>query len=159
MNNQRLSNGFTLIEILIVMVIVLLLLSLSFINIGKPQESTNLATVGDTLIADIKAQQILAMSGGKGSTTTAQPYGIYFQSNQYTLFAGSTYSGSDPNNFVETLPSGITLNTIFPSAQLILTKGAGEVQGFTAGSNTITLTTANGTRVITVGQFGAVTVN
>lgn len=159
MNDRQRSNGFTLIEILIVMVIVLLLFSLSFINIGKPQESTNLATVSDTLVADIKTQQILAMSGGKGSATTAQPYGVYIQSNQYTLFAGSTYSSSDPNNFTETLPAGITIGTTFPSSQLILDKGTGEVQSFTAGSNTITLTTAHNTRVITVGRFGAVTVN
>lgn len=153
------SSGFTLIEILVVITILVILFAASLVNLGKPQETANIATTIDTLVADIKAQQIQSMSGDTGSTTTAQLHGIYLEASQFTLFAGSTYSSSDPNNFVESLPTTIRLTTTIPSAQLIFVKGTGEVQGYTAGNNTITLTSANATHTITVGRYGATTVN
>lgn len=144
---------------MLVVFIIALLFAFSVVNLGRPQQAANISTSVDMLLADIKTQQILSMSGNVGTTSTAQPHGIYLQSNQFILFSGSSYSSSATDDFTETLPSTIRLTTTIPSAQLLFIKGTGEVQGFTAGSNTITLTSATMTRTLTISRFGAAAVN
>lgn len=154
--NQR---GFTLVELLIVLVILSVLLALTTVNLARPQTTSSLDGAVNTLVADIKSQQMLAMSGDQGSTTSQQPQGLYLQPSSYTLFAGSTYSAGDTNNFVINTGQGITLATTFPSTGLIFNKGTGDVNGFVNGSNTITLSFNGTSKVVTVSRFGAVTVN
>ena len=144
---------------MLVVLIIALLFAFSVVNLGHPQQAANISTTVDMLLADIKTQQILAMSGNTGTTSAAQPHGLYLQTSQFVLFSGSSYSSSATDNFTESLPSTIQLTTTIPSAQLIFVKGTGEVQGFTAGSNTITLTGPALTRTLTISRFGAVTVN
>lgn len=159
MNGRRQTQtGFTLAEILVVMVVALALVSLSLVNLGRPQETANSSTLIDTLLADLKSQQILAMSGGTGGTTAAQPQGVYIQSSRFTLFAGGSYNAGDPHNFTENAPGGIRLSTAFPGSSVIFQKGTGEVQGFSGGSNTITVSTANTTKTVTINRFGTATV-
>ena len=152
-------NGFTLIEALVVITIIVILFAMSAVNLSRPQETANITTTLDTVLADIKNQQILAMSGDEGGTTSAQPQGLLFQSNNFILFAGSSFVPADPNNFTESLGTGITLSTTLPVNTLIFVKGTGEVQGFTSGSNTITLAGAHSSHTITVSRFGATTIN
>lgn len=156
--NQH-QQGFTLVELLIVIVITSMLFGLIAVNLGQPQKVATVTTSIDSILTDIKGQQVLAMSGDTGSNTTAQPDGIFFQATQYTLFAGSAYSAVDPNNFVIKLPTGATLATTFPSTQVVFTKGSGEVQSFVNGSNTVTLTNGTVSHVITIDRFGATQVN
>jgi prepilin-type N-terminal cleavage/methylation domain-containing protein len=151
--------GFTLIEMLITVVIGVTLFGLISITLAKPQDTANSSAIIDALFADIKNQQAQAMFGGLGNTTTAQSYGIYVQSNQYVLFDGTTYNAGAGDNFVTTIPSGYTLSTTLPSTQAVFIKGSGEVQGYTAGSNTITLTGSTGNKTITFTRFGALSVN
>lgn len=157
--NQHKSSGFTLIELLVTVLITAILLGLISINLGRPQTTANVTTSIDSLLNDLKSQQLLAMSGDKGSQTNAQPHGIYFQSTQYVLFAGTSYSASDSYNYTVALPASTRLTTTFPSSQVVFNTGAGDVQGFTNGSNTITLTSGTLTRTITINRLGALVVN
>ncbi len=156
---RRLEAGFTLVEVLIVMGILIVLLGISLVNLGRPQAAANSNTTVQTLVADLKSQQLAAMSGGTGGTSSAQPYGIYVQGAQFTLFTGSSYSAGDPNNFVESAASGVALSTTLPSSTVIFQKGSGDVQGFVNGSNTITLTGKDGTHTVTIGRYGGVAYN
>ncbi len=153
---RHVSPGFTLVELLVVMAISIVLFGLISINLGQTQTSSSLASVTDTLLSDIKRQQLDAMAGSVGSASSQQPQGIYVQSSSYTLFAGSSYSASDGNNFVVNAPTNVTFGTSFGSSQVVFGKGSGEVQGFSGTNNTITVTTTGGTRTITVGRLGAV---
>lgn len=154
----RQSSGFTLVELLVVITIVAVLFVLSTINLGTSQSTASVATVASTLLADLKNQQILAMSGDSGSTTSQQPHGVYLQASNYTLFADPTYASSDPNNY--TVPvSPVQLQTTFPSNQVVFSKGNGEVSGFTGGSNTITISGAGLTKTITINRFGAISIH
>ena len=160
---QRLSAasrtaGFTLVELLVGLVIVSVLVAASLINLGKPQQTANLSSTLDTLIADIKNQQNAAMAGGSGGSASAQTYGLYVQPHFYVVFPGSTYSAGNTSNFTITLSGNLTLSTTLPSTQVIFVKGTGEVQGYTAGSNTITLTDGTTPHVITFDRFGALNV-
>jgi prepilin-type N-terminal cleavage/methylation domain-containing protein len=152
------QSGFTLIELLVVLVIIAILFGLTSVNLGHAQSSASLASVTNTLLADIKNQQILAMSGEQGSTTHQQPHGIYLQPDSYTLFADESYNGSDTNNFTVTI-SPDTLATTFPGNQLLFEVGDGAVSGFSSGNNTITITDQGGSEMITINRYGATSVN
>ena len=153
------SAGFTLVEMLVVLALFAILAALTTVNLGQTQTTTNLATTVDTMLADIKRQQLLAMAGDTGSTTTQQSQGILVQSNQYTLFAGSTFNAGDNNNFVISAPQNTTFSTTLPGSTVLFTKGPGDVSGFVNGSNTITITSKGSSKTITLTRFGALTVN
>src|SRR5678815_1824171 len=94
--NQR---GFTLIELLVVIGIITVLFGLASVNLVRPQNIASVQGATDTLVADIKNQQLLSMTGEDGQTATIQPHGIYMTGTKYSLFAGSAYSAADSNNF------------------------------------------------------------
>jgi hypothetical protein len=98
------------------------------------------------------------MSGTTGSSSTQQDAGLFVQSNQYTLFVGSSYSAGNSYNYVYTAPSGTTFSTTLPSSSVVFTKSSGEVSGFVNGSNTITVTTGTNSKLVTINRFGAITV-
>jgi general secretion pathway protein G len=151
------QQGFTLVELLVVIVIIALLFALSTINLGHAQSSASVSSDTNTLLADLKAQQLLAMSGDMGSNNTQQPHGIYFQSNSYTLFADSTYNSSDTNNYTVNI-SPDTLATTFTNHEVVFEVGDGAISGFTNGDNTITLNGTGQTQTITLDRFGATSV-
>ena len=158
------KSGFTVIELVIVMAIVALLTGLTTINFIKPQTSATTQSAINTLIADIKEQQIKAMAGDSEDSTgatPAQPHGIYLEANKYTLFRGASYNPSEPNNFAVNLETGLTLSTTFPSSQLVFTKRSGEITSYSAGSDTITVTNSQSgeQKTITINRYGAITIN
>lgn len=150
------TDGFTLIEVLLALGIIAVLFALSFVNLSQPQNTTNINSVLDRLLADIRSQQLLAMTGNTGRTTSAQQEGIYIENNQFTLFAGSSYNPADTHNFTET--AGTQLSTSFPGNTLLFNKGDGEVTGYSSGSDTITLTSGSETKTVTINRFGTATV-
>lgn len=152
------ESGFTVIELLVVLTIIALLFALSTINLGQAQVTASVSTVTSTLLADLKNQQILAMSGGVGSTSSQQPHGIYIQSNEYTLFDDSSYNSGDSSNYTVDLNS-ITMSTTLPSDQVVFNAGDGAVAGFTSGDNTITVIGNGESETITINRFGAITVS
>ncbi|HSW80200.1 MAG TPA: prepilin-type N-terminal cleavage/methylation domain-containing protein [Candidatus Saccharimonadales bacterium] len=152
------ESGFTLIEFLVVIAISAILLALLTLNLGKVQETSSVTSSADTLMNDIKSQQIMAMAGDKGSASSQQPQGLHIQSNSYVLYAGSSYNSGDTNNFTINI-SPYTISTTFPSSNLLFQKGDGMVSGFTAGSNTITITRYGSSKTITVDKYGALSVN
>jgi prepilin-type N-terminal cleavage/methylation domain-containing protein len=154
-NNQA---GFTLVEMLVVIGIIAVLFALSAVNLGASQSSTSVATTTDTLLSDLRSQQLLAMSGGEGSANAQQPQGVYFQPNSYTLFADPTYSSSDPSNYTVNVGAN-QISTTFSSDQVVFEKGSGEVTSFSSGSNTITVSGSTDSETIIINRFGATSVN
>jgi prepilin-type N-terminal cleavage/methylation domain-containing protein len=152
------QSGVTLVELMVVVAIIAVVFALSVVSLGQPQAATDRQDAIDTLLSDIKNQQLFAMVGSTGSAGSQQPTGIYIQSGQYTLFTGSSYSAGDSYNYVVSAPDGTTFGTTFPSGTVLFNKGAGDVNGFAAGSNTITVTTSAGSRTLTVDRYGAITV-
>jgi prepilin-type N-terminal cleavage/methylation domain-containing protein len=153
------QQGFTLVEMLVTLVIISMLVALSTINLSRPQTTVSLDGAVDALIADLKNQQLLAMSGDQGGTAAQQAQGIFMQSGSYTLFAGATYNVADANNFVVSTGQGITMATTFPSTRVVFNKGSGDVSGFVNGSNTITLSSSGQTKILTLSRLGAIAVN
>lgn len=154
------SQGFTLIELLLVISLVAIIGVLTTVNLIKPQTTATLGGTVDQLVADLRAQQLKAMSGDTAGTAAAQTYGVRISGNQYTLFTG-TYTAGAASNFTITADSGVQFTTTLPSATATFAKTSGEVSGFTSGANTITVTnTFSGeAHTITINRLGVVSVN
>ena len=153
------KNGFTLIEMAITISVLAVLLSITTLNLLNFQDKNALSTTIETAISDIKQQQLKSMNGTTEGNPSPAPYGIYFETNRYTLFTGNIYSSTDPYNFTTTLDSTLRITTTFPQNLLVFTKGSGEVQGFTLPNNTITIehTPSGLTKTITINQYGTIT--
>lgn len=154
-NNQF---GFTLIEFVVVMGIILMLFGFLSFNLVGVQRRVSVNSATDDLVSDMATQQTKAMVGA--GSLSGESYGIYLQSDKYTLFKGATYSSLDPNNFVVSLGTGITFSNInLPSNYLIFSGGNGELNSFSSGQNTITIYDSQGTKTetITVNKYGVVT--
>ncbi|OGE11288.1 hypothetical protein A3A60_02000 [Candidatus Curtissbacteria bacterium RIFCSPLOWO2_01_FULL_42_26] len=139
--------GFTLIELLVVMGIFAIMFGFASINLLRPQTQANLDTTLSTIVADLKEQQIRAMTGNGPSA-----YGVYFEPSRYTLFTGSIYSAGAADNFSVNLEGGITIS---PTTSVVFVRRSGQT---TATTLTITNTNSSEQKTITINTLGAVTI-
>ena len=154
------NQGFTLIELTLVMGIIAILISFITINLLKPQTTASTASAVQILEADIKEQQIKAMSGDSDGESSTDSQGIYFESNRYTLFRGPNYT-SGSHYFQVDMDQNLILSNTIPSSQVVFMKRSGEVANYTSGSDTITLshTQSGEQKIITINRYGAITIN
>jgi prepilin-type N-terminal cleavage/methylation domain-containing protein len=161
-NKEKIQSGFTLIELLMVIGIFGILVMVATVNMIKPQVSASIYNATSTLMADIKQQQLKAMLGDTQGETSSQAFGVYFETNQYTLFNGTSYNAGDPNNFVISLQDGMIITNInFPSSQVVFSKRSGEISEYLLGSDNITIRhdSAGEEKTITTNKYGALTLN
>lgn len=161
MNSFFKKRGFSLIEISLVMGLVALLLGYMSLNVLNGRNKADLNTVKDTFATDFKNQQTKAMAGDTEGRGTPDTYGIYINSNSYTLFHGSTYTPTEASNFKIDMPNGVSLSTTFPQSKIVFAQGSGEITPFSDSTNTIRIsnTSTNETRTIQVNKYGAIISN
>lgn len=158
--NSKLRLGFTVPELSVVLAIFGILVGIIVINLTGAKEKANLASATSVLVTDLKGQQVKAMTGDTEGSGGASSYGLYFETNRYTLFKGTTYSSLNPTNFVVNLESPIEVRSVtFPSSQVIFSQISGEVSGITTGSDTMQLLNTLTNEVVTIrlNRFGALT--
>lgn len=152
--------GFTIIELVVVLGVLAITLAVASLNLTGIQNKTYLTTTVSTVVADIKKQQIKAMTGATEGRSDHDAYGIYFEADRYTLFHGAAYSPSELSNSVVMLENNVHVSAnTFPSDEIVFDAISGEVEGFTAGQDTITLTNinTNEAKTITINRYGVVT--
>jgi len=150
--------GFTLVELGIVFGLILLLFGFATFNLANVQRITSVNSAIDTLVSDMKSQQTKAMVG-VGSSGTGESYGIYFQSDRYILFTGTTYSSTNSSNFTIVLGGNIEfLNSTFPNNTIVFLRQSGELNWFIDGMDTIDIQNTQGLnkKTITVNRYGVV---
>ena len=152
------KQGFTLAELIIVMGMLAVLTVLTTVNLLRPQHQASTLAAVATLIADLRQQQLKAMLGDTEGSGTPASYGVFLNTNNYTLFRGSTYAAGNPSNFSVSLESPIQTTTAFPNSQIVFQAGSGEVAGFTPGSNTISVTNIYSSTIstLTINRYGTV---
>ena len=150
--------GFTLIEMIVIMGILFALMTLTTINLIKPQASALLHTTMTQLLADLSSQQLRSMGGDTDTTADPIAHSVYLGSSSYTLFRGAVYSSSDTSNFTIPLDPTLVLSTNFPDTTVTFQRGSGDVSGFTVSTATITLThtPASNSISVTLNQYGTV---
>lgn len=146
--------GFTILELLVTMGIFAVLTSLATINLLGAQHIASIDTTVSTLIADLKQQQIKAMTGDTEGRTAGDQYGIHFETNKYVLFHG-TYNSTDNSNFPVSLDGTLSFTNISDGGNIIFSQGSGE----SSGLSTITLkdTATNKQKVFSINIYGVVT--
>jgi type II secretory pathway pseudopilin PulG len=156
------EDGMTITELVLVIGMFAVLSSVAMINLVRPQVQSSVDSVAYTLAADMKQQQIKAMVGDSGGTGTAQQYGIYFESDGYTLFRGASYTPGAASNFKVDLDSSMEIASInFPSSTLVFSRRSGEVDSYSGGSDNVTIrhTSTGGEKVVTLNRYGVVSIN
>jgi prepilin-type N-terminal cleavage/methylation domain-containing protein len=153
-SNFKYNQGFTMVELLLVMGIFTVLSSIATVSLAKFERNASLSSEVNTIIPDLKEQQIKAMAGDGEGSGSINNYGVHITATSYTLFQG-TYVAGNSSNLVVTLPANIQLSTTFPSSEILFAKGSGEV----TGPNTLTLTdmTNSHTKTITINKYGVIT--
>ena len=145
--NFQFDPGFTLIELMVVMGIFALMVGFASINLIRPQTQASLDTTVTTIVADLKEQQIKAMTGNGASS-----YSVRFNNSNYILFTGSSYP-SPTDNFTINLDPNLQI-TPNPTT-IVFAQRSGE-------SNTTTLTVTNTAsseqKTIIINILGSVTI-
>ncbi|MBI2641882.1 type II secretion system protein [Candidatus Roizmanbacteria bacterium] len=154
------KNGFTLPELIVVIGVFGLLVGLAITNVVRSQYKASLESTVSIVIGDIKNQQLKAMVGDTEGRTTNDSYGIFFATNEYTLFHGPTYDSVDSSNYTINLEDKIQFtDVVFPQTQIVFASGSGEVASFVSGSNSFAITNRlNGEKkTITINALGVIT--
>ncbi|HXK52874.1 type II secretion system protein [Candidatus Nomurabacteria bacterium] len=153
------DSGFTLIELMLVIGLFAVLSSFVAVNLARPQVTSSVDKNANTIIADIKKQQLDAMVG-KYTSDSTENKGIYFETNSYTLFSGNSYNAEDPNNFTINVEEGTTLTSInLPSNQLVFEHLSGEISGYISGNSSITISHSGGQSItISLNKMGGTNV-
>ena len=155
------SAGFSLMELMIVMGILGTLFGLTTIDLTNLLPRVNASSAAEKISIDLKDQQLKAMIGDTEGRTTADQYGIYFQTNQYILFHGASYSAAQADNVSISIGSEFVIDRDLPNNSIVFQRRSGEVNNFDASNNSLTVTnTANNeTKVLTINKLGVVTIN
>lgn len=127
------KRGFTLVELLLVIAIFGLLAALTSISFFSTVSQTDLGAAEDVLIADLKTKQANAMAGGTDTT--------------WSLATATE------------LPNGVTLSTTFAGNTITFAGGTGEIVGYAASADTLTLSGSTGNKTIELNQYGTITGN
>ena len=106
MSNVR-HNGFTLIELLITIAVLAILAASVFVSYQGASARFELKTQSFKTLDVLN----LARTRTVGSLESSN-YGVHFETTQYVLFKGTSYSASDPNNVVYALPSTVEISNI-----------------------------------------------
>lgn len=128
MNGQKVlphKSGFALIELIVAMGIFAIITSLATINLLNAQHIASIDTSATTLIADLKQQQIKAMTGETEGRGIGDQYGVHFDTDRYVLFHGS-YNPSEASNFVVNLDGTLSFTT---SGEVVFSQGSGASSG------------------------------
>lgn len=148
--------GFTLIELLLTMGIVSVIFAITSIILSNIIPRANLNLVEETFKAEIRQQQLQAMTGEKDSTDQAVEYGVMLDTNHYSLFPGITYSPLPSDSYTTQVPENIEFTTTFANSVLIFDKGSGEVLNYDENNNQIIITDTsnNETKVLIFNRYG-----
>lgn len=105
--SKKSSSGFTLIEILIAVAILALAVSLVLPNFNFFQRQSSLDMTAQEIIGALRLAQnkTLASEG-------ADSFGLYFETDKFTLFKGLTFYPTSPENDTHKLPPALRLSEV-----------------------------------------------
>lgn len=152
--------GYTLIEVLLTMSIFAVLIGFVSLTLSNMIPRASLHATGATVIADLRQQQLRAMSGEALGLAAVVPLGIKFEGNTYTFFQGESYVASLPaSHFRVSVQEPLEINTTFVNNEVIFESGTGNIQDYTAANDQIIVQNSqtNQQQVITFNRYGIIT--
>lgn len=146
---SKITQGFTVVEFLVVVGVSLLLVLAALPIYGNTQVSTQLNESSAQIVQDLRLARELSRSGVDG-----QLHGIKFQSNQYTLFEGGSYAARNTDyDRINTFSGSLTITTTFTNNEVVFSTGSGlpSING-----TVIIAHSAGGTRTVILNGSGTV---
>jgi prepilin-type N-terminal cleavage/methylation domain-containing protein len=130
----RKNNGYTLIEILIVIAITVIVLSIvlnSFYSLAKIQALDKDYISVASLLDQAKSQTI--------NSKSASQYGVYFASSTAILFRGGSYTSSSTDNQTYSLNSRVNISSINLTGSTTDQVVFSRLTGYASASGTISI--------------------
>lgn len=152
MNNRK--QGATIIELLFVMLIIGVFVRLVTLNLFRSQQRVSLSMTRDSVIRDLRGQQMKAMSGMTRTPGSYVDYSIRFEQQRYILYPGTVYASDNPENMVVVLDNIMQFSGIvFPNGTVSFARLSGDMRSYAAGSDSVIL------QNIQTGQQHTITIN
>lgn len=154
-----LEQGFTLVELLLVLGLFTIIFALSNISLTGLIAKTSTQEFTQTLISDLRRQQNRAMTG-ETAGGSAQAYGVHFEPTSYTLFSGDSFNPAATDSIFVQLPTDLQFQSInLPGQQIVFSQHNGDVAGYASDASTVTLhnTTDNAVVTLTFNALGVIT--
>ena len=135
------------------------LLTLSSILLMDLIPKTSLTVTVERLVADLRYQQLMAMSGHTEQAGVGQNYGVYFATDKYILFGGDTYDPDDTSNFQQLVEAPLAIATGFPDEQVVFVRASGEIVNYVPDEDWVKVTDSITGREVTIklNKYGVVT--
>ena len=150
MKNSNKTNGFTLIEIILVLVLLSAAIGFSLLYYETSVLRADINTQADILVSKLRLAQSNAESG-----RTDEANAVHFENASYTAFVGDNYNPLQSNNVETLLPPTISIENIALNgggSDIIFTAPSGETS--TYGS--FDLVSDLKTITINISSFGAI---
>lgn len=148
---EKISRGFSLIEIVIVVAIVAALAVVAMLSLTSMRDRLLLDDAQSSLAFHLEELKSRAVAG-----TGGEAHGVYFHDEGYVQFVGDAYDPNDASNDPHMIDPGLTLTTdILGDEEVIFSR----ITGTTDDTVTLTIRLANDptkTRVIVIGEGGDV---
>ncbi len=149
------ENGFSLIEVVVVIAVFVIILTLSVPNLFSPLSIEKVNSLGNDIKANLTDAQTKAMNSETLGHWQTSEFGVHFTASSYTVFLGTVFNPNDTNNFSVTAPSGLTIipNLPCPTSpndcnNIVFSKLTGEVQNFDQTKNSLCLSDSLNNRVL-----------
>lgn len=150
-------SGVTLVELVLVIGLFTLLATAGLLSLITPQQKLTADSAKNLILLTVKEAQNKAMTG-----VEAKNFSVHFESGGFSLFKGTIFDSTDPENLVTNLDPSLSFTAInLPSQNIVFSKLSGEAENFDPALNSIILTDSQTGKnfTFTLNRLGAVNVN
>jgi type II secretory pathway pseudopilin PulG len=155
------EKGLTLVETLIVVGLLSILFLLGTIAFSSLSRRNRLEVAAQKISSCLEEAKAKALAGYSQGQASSLNFGVYFESDSYTIFSGLVFDALDPLNQEFALTPGLAISEIgFASNSLIFEKITGQVRNFDPSQNYLVVSDQKTSQQekITINKLGIVTV-
>lgn len=156
---KKIPSAFTVPELIVVLAMMGILLALTSMNLLSAYTSTSLGTSIDTLITDIKQQQLKSMLGDTQGLSSHDAYGIYFEPDRYILFQGANHQANPLSDYTVNLGPNLQFSNIMVlNSEIVFASVSGEIANYDPVYHYLTLKDINSgeTKTIQLNNLGVI---
>jgi prepilin-type N-terminal cleavage/methylation domain-containing protein len=150
------KRGLTVIELIVVVAVLGIIFSIVIPQFSKMRENQVLKSTLNDITSSLKKAQTETLASLDSSS-----YGVHLQSDKVIIFQGTVFSVGDANNEIINIISPASISDVTlagvsgDSGDLYFNR----LSGTPSKTGTITLTTPNFSKIITISVTGAISVN